>query len=393
MFPDSLGGGCSRGLLPIDARGEPVLELHVLGTSSARFAHGRAVSGSVLSTPGGLALIDCGEGMQQRVIDHNRALKAAGIQTRTRLSRVRAILLTHGHLDHCWGVLPLLQTLALDRRKDPLTIIGPTSKAALKWVAEHPGESPPEGSGVYSTDLAIQCAMWQSLGSKDEDFGYPIDWVLVPIDGDEPFEAPVQPLEGVTLTMIPTLHGIPSCGWLVVGQGKSGQFDRDKADSANLTRTERSRLAAGEDVEKAGELLLAAEFRGPPRLGRSLLVTGDTAASVAGLQPDALPTTPDLLIHEATFTAENQEKATLYNHSTAADAALAATSCGARALGMTHFSSRIDRLSPSVSEAREHFRGPICACCEGDWFHIDSEGTITHNVRCDDDWNSQRLET
>ena len=32
-------------------------------------AHGRSVSGSVLNTPGGMALIDCGEGMQKRIID------------------------------------------------------------------------------------------------------------------------------------------------------------------------------------------------------------------------------------------------------------------------------------------------------------------------------------
>ena len=49
-----------------------MLELHVLGTSSARFAHGRAVSGSVVNTPGGTLLVDCGEGMQQRLIDHVR---------------------------------------------------------------------------------------------------------------------------------------------------------------------------------------------------------------------------------------------------------------------------------------------------------------------------------
>ena len=86
-----------------------MFELHVLGTSSARFAHGRSVSGSVLNTPGGMALIDCGEGMQKRIIDHNRRLKSSGSQHRTRLSRTRASFLTHGHLAHTWGLLPLLQ--------------------------------------------------------------------------------------------------------------------------------------------------------------------------------------------------------------------------------------------------------------------------------------------
>ena len=59
-----------------------------------------------------MALIDCGEGMQKRIIDHNRRLKSSGSQHRTCLSRTRAIFLTHGHLDHTWGA-PLLQTWIL----------------------------------------------------------------------------------------------------------------------------------------------------------------------------------------------------------------------------------------------------------------------------------------
>ena len=39
------------GVVQVESRGRTVFELHVLGTSSARFAHGRSVSGSVLNTP------------------------------------------------------------------------------------------------------------------------------------------------------------------------------------------------------------------------------------------------------------------------------------------------------------------------------------------------------
>ena len=86
------------------------LELHVLGTSSARPAQDRSVSGSLLESLEGIVVIDCGEGFQNRLVEHRKAMKEhAG--RRIKVSRLSAILLTHGHLDHTWGVLPWLQTV------------------------------------------------------------------------------------------------------------------------------------------------------------------------------------------------------------------------------------------------------------------------------------------
>jgi ribonuclease Z len=329
-------------------------------------------------TPGGSLLIDCGEGMQQRLLDHNHALKKSGLSMRTRMARIRAILLTHGHLDHCWGVLPMLRTLALDGRREPLTIIGPTSSAALKWSLENPGETPPEGSGVEATDLAILYRQWQALGSKDYDFGYEIDWVLVPIDGDAPFESPIQPLEGVTLTMVPTEHQIPSCGWQVTCPSRPGKFDRRKADSLALSTEQVSRLAGGEDISAGGETLLAADFRGEARPAQSILVSGDTI----GGQPSfsQLDVAPAVLLHEATFLGELQEKAARYNHSTARDAAEHARVSGAGLLVLTHYSSRIEDSSPLQAEAAEVHPRTVTSA-EGDVFHLDGNGVVTRHQR------------
>jgi ribonuclease Z len=368
-----------------------VLELHVLGTSSARFAHGRSVSGSVIDTPGGLALIDCGEGMQQRILYHNRALKASGSQRRTRVSRLRAIMLTHGHLDHTWGVLPLLQTLSLDGRREPLTVMGPSTQEAIDWVTHHPGEIPPSDSGISSTDLAILFMQWQLLGSRDDEMSYPIDWVLIPMENEHPITSPVQPLDDVTITIVPTHHGVPSCGYHIATQKRVGKFDRKRADNLGLSSEQISRLAEGSDIEHNGETLSGSEFRGETRLGRSIMVSGDTAYGPLGFQPGMLPSPPDLLLHEATFLSDNQQKATEYHHSTAADAARHATLCKAGALAMTHYSSRLDRLSLSVSEAREQFSGPVIATCDGDRFEVDSEGNITHHFRQEEGWNPVQL--
>ncbi len=368
-----------------------MFELHVLGTSSARFAHGRSVSGSVLNTPGGLALIDCGEGMQKRVMNHNRALKSSGLASRTRISRARAIFLTHGHLDHTWGLLPLLQTLDLDGRRNRMVVMGPSTQAAIDWATQHPGEAPPVDSEISSTDLAILFSQWQAIGTKDEDASYPIDWVLIPIEDDKPFKSPIQPLEGVTVTIIPTHHGVPSCGYHFESNGGAGKFDIERANEMGLSKAQISQLAQGQNITIDGESLSAETFRSEPRPGSSLMVSGDTAHGPIGFDAENLPSAPRLLLHEATFMADKQEKATQYHHSTAADAARHATSCKASALALTHYSSRFESISPLVSEARENFSGSVAATMDGDWFEIDADGNVFHHVRVESGWNTMNL--
>ena len=106
------------------------IEVHVLGTSSARPAQGRSVSGSIVETGDGIFVIDCGEGFQNRLVTHRSALKKSEGR-KIKVGKIAGILLTHGHLDHTWGVLPWLQTMALDGRKEKLYVIGPTTTQVI----------------------------------------------------------------------------------------------------------------------------------------------------------------------------------------------------------------------------------------------------------------------
>ena len=111
-----------------------MFDLHILGTSGSRPTKNRSVSGNYLSTPHGNLIIDCGEGFQDRLVKHELDLKKNPIGIRARISKIKVILLTHSHLDHCWGLLPLLKTMQLDGRTKPLTIIGPSTIEAIEWA-------------------------------------------------------------------------------------------------------------------------------------------------------------------------------------------------------------------------------------------------------------------
>ena len=90
---------------------------------------------------------------------------------------------------------------------------------------------------------------------------------------------------------------------------------------------------------------------GPPRRGRKLVLTGDTAPSPVVLEAarDA-----DVLVHEATFLDEERDRARETDHSTAIDAAELARDADVALLALTHLSNRY--FGPEIArEARAIF--------------------------------------
>ena len=370
------------------------IEVHVLGTSSARPTGLRQVSGSLISCHDGVAVVDAGEGFQTRFAKQRKRMKNHETY-HLKSSKVSVLCLTHGHLDHTWGVLPWLQSMALDSRIQPLLIIGPTNIAVLDSLLEN--ESLPENTP--HSDLAIQYQYWRRLGGISKNLGYRVRWVLGAVgegrwieflDNGEVIELAEMPQpEGWSanrINALPTIHTIPSCAWQLTSSSRKGKFNRMRAAELKLSDDERAKLAAGEDIKHGKKTLLAKDFRGDASNSLSVIISGDTSEMAPGI---TAVNGCNLLIHEATFLDDYSNHARDYLHSTASGAARTALACQANHLVLTHYGARIKQTDTLLNEAMAELGNSgitLSAAHDGDRVIVDDLGLVTHLQRRGEGW-------
>jgi ribonuclease Z len=156
-------------------------------------------------------------------------------------------------------------------------------------------------------------------------------------------------------------HGGNALGWVLAEKPRLGRFNPDRARELGVPEGPMwGDLQRGKTVRRAdGQEVSPESIVGAPRSGRKLVYTGDTRPCKATIEAAM---GADLLIHEATFGEEEQERAVETQHSTAKEAAQVAKMCGARKLAVTHLSARYSRdPSPLLSEAKEIFPETVIA--------------------------------
>lgn len=293
------------------------MELVVLGSGGSWPCRERNVPAFALRIDGSIVLLDCGEGTQRQFM-----------QSPLSFMQVKHILISHFHGDHFLGLPGLLQTMALNDRKDPLTIHGPEGTAALVEELLRIGNRLPNFPPFEVKSVELR-------------------------DGDNAV------LGGCTVTARTTVHPVPCLAYAVQEPPRPGRFSRARADELGIPPGPLFReLQHGRPVEHDGVRIEPESVVGPPRRGRRVVYTGDTAPSRA---VEELAKGADLLVHDSTAASDLQEKANSYGHSTARQAAGIASAAGVGRLLLAHISPRYKDPSPLLAEAQAVFPNSLLA--------------------------------
>ena len=264
------------------------LEVFFAGTAGSVPTGRRGMPALLVRRGGERILFDCGEGTQRQLVS------SIG------LADLDAVFLTHFHLDHWLGIPGLLKTFALRDRDRPLTIHGPPGLTNLMGMLR-----PIVGKLAYELRL-------------------------VELEAGEPV-----PGDGYAIAAFRVEHRSPRAfGYAVVEDERPGEFDPLQAQRLGVRPgPDFGRLQRGETVDG----VVPDQVMGPPRAGRKVVISGDTAPS------DAVRVAAheaDLLVHEATFLEDEIVRAAETGHSTARQAAEIAAGADVRMLALVHLSTR-----------------------------------------------------
>ncbi|QAT82193.1 ribonuclease Z [Corallococcus coralloides] len=296
-----------------------LLRLTFLGTSAAQPTLHRGLSGLAVKADADLLLFDCGEGTQRQMVRFGTGFT------------VDAAFFTHFHADHYLGIIGFLRTLGMMGRAAPMHLYGPPPARRLLHQAVHLG----------------------------------LESLAFPVEIHELKDGDTVRRNGYTVQAVGVDHRIHALGYVLAEDGRPGRFHLEKARELGVPEGPSfGKLQKGESVTLPdGRVVKPEDVLGESRSGRRLVISGDTRPCPALVQAakDA-----DLLVHESTFSDDEQARALETRHSTAREAAQVARDAGAKRLILTHLSSRHD-TDPGrlLTQAREAFKGPVEVAFDG----------------------------
>lgn len=284
------------------------LDVVFLGTGGSVPSARRSTACVLVRRGGDRLLFDCGEGAQRQM------------QRSTGLVQLDQVFLTHFHLDHVLGLLGLIKTYDLLGRERALSVNGPP------------------GLGDLFTRLR------GIIGRTAYDLR------LV-----ELAEGDAVSFDGYEVRSFPVTHKVRAYGYALVEDERPGRFDPDAAARLGVEPGPAfGALQRGEEVAGSQGAVRPEQVMGDSRPSRKIVITGDTRpcemTRVAAHRAE-------LLVHDASFSDEEAERAAETGHSTAREAAQLAREADVGLLALVHISSRY-HVGAVLDEARKEF--PAC---------------------------------
>ena len=285
------------------------LDVLFVGTAGSSPTAGRGLPSTLVRRGGERLLFDCGEGTQRQL------LRSVG------LIELEEIFVTHFHTDHILGLPGMLRTFGLRGREAPLTLYGPPGLRRVMKVME-----PLAGRPAFEV-------------------------AIVELDPHEEIER-----DGYRIAAFPVPHRGSAYGYAIVEEERLGRFDEQRALELGVQPgPDFGRLHRGEPVPgEAGEVR-PDQVVGEARPGRTVVIAGDCAPSELTV---AVAHGADLLVHEATFSEEEADRARETQHTTARQAAELAREADVKLLALNHVSPR-HPPSVLVEEATQVFARTI----------------------------------
>lgn len=286
-------------------------KVYILGCGSALPTLKHNASSQIVLIRDKMFMIDCGEGTQVQLR-----------RSRINFNKLSAVFITHLHGDHCFGLIGLISTFGMLGRISPLHIYAPK-----------------DFFPILQQQLDVFCC-----GLEYKVVFHPV----VTEKNDIIYED-----RSLTVTSIPLNHRIACCGYLFREKSTLPHIRRDMIDFYKIPECQRNNIKNGADwITADGEVIPNSYLTSPSDPPRSYAYCSDTKYI-----PDLYKMVKgaDMLYHEATYCSENENRASLYYHSTAKQAATVALKAGVKKLVVGHFSARYENEDVILKEAQSVF--------------------------------------